>query len=175
MIGWYKVNEVRTSLRYHAPEIVAKQEFIPWASIRGRPKLSAEVRLSSCARGPRKQRLTCFGRWTNTNFSMGTGGLHENDRQATNQMAAAMTHASDLTSRSRRLALHRCSFRSTNSTSGIGLESLFLFFTVSLVGPVFFPHTTNLRKKWTPKFADRFGQCGRPMTKSYVMMTYRII
>jgi len=66
---------------------------------------------------------------------MGSGGLHVDARKATNQKAAVMMHVSDLTSRSRRLALHRRSFCYKNSPFGLELKYFFLFFsTFSFVG-----------------------------------------
>jgi hypothetical protein len=62
---------------------------------------------------------------------MGSGGLHVDARKATNQKAAVMMHVSDLTSRSRRLALHRCSFCYKNSPYGLELKYFFLFFLLS--------------------------------------------
>ena len=89
---------------------------------------------------------------------MGTGGLQEDARQATNYKAAVMAHVSDLTSRSRRLALHRCSFRSANWPFGVGLIYFYLFFKI-FVGSASFLSTHNKLKKnekmLTPNFADR--------------------
>jgi hypothetical protein len=62
---------------------------------------------------------------------MGTGGLHAISGQATNQKAAVMVHVSDLSPRSRWLALLRCSFRYKNSPFGLELKYFFLFFLLS--------------------------------------------
>jgi hypothetical protein len=67
---------------------------------------------------------------------MGTGGLHDNSRQASNQKAAVMAHVYDLTPRSRRLALPRFLFRYKNSPFGLGLKYFFLFFLLCLLAAV---------------------------------------
>jgi hypothetical protein len=82
---------------------------------------------------------------------MGTGRLHEDARQATNQKAAVMAHVPDLTSRSRRLELHRCSFRSTNWPFGVGLKYFSLIFLNLRWFGQFSFHTQQTKKKVDPQ------------------------
>jgi len=81
---------------------------------------------------------------------MGTGGLHAISGQATNQKAAVMVHVSDLSPRSRWLALLRCSFRYKNSPFGLELKYFFLFFLLSRSLAAVIIFTKQHWKKLTP-------------------------
>ena len=108
--------------------------------------------------------MSYFGRWTNTNFSTGTGGVHFSRRQTNNQKAAVIAHASDITLRLRQRA--RTSMFISLETGHFAWDSnnlFFIFIFQFLVGPVFFFHETISRKVDPQLRLYRFDQCGRPM------------
>jgi len=106
--------------------------------------------------------MSYFGRWTNTNFSTGTGGVHFSRRQTNNQKAAVIAHASDITPRLRRRA--RTSMFISLETGHLVWDSnnlFFIFYFFSWLVQFYFFHET-ISKKVDPNFADRFDQSGRP-------------
>ena len=98
---------------------------------------------------------------------MGSKGVHATNRQASNLYSAVTACCSDLTPRFWRLALHRCSFRSTNSPFGVGLNFFFFFFTFSLVWPVFCAPCIDrlFSKKWVN--AGRCWAADQHLLRSY--------
>jgi hypothetical protein len=90
--------------------------------------------------------MSYFGRWTNTNFSTGTGGVHFSRRQTNNQKAAVIAHASDITLRLRQRA--RTSMFISLETGHLVWDSnnLFFIFHFSVGLLSFFFLRNNLKK-----------------------------